>query len=485
MKMRYIKKIGIGLLFFNLVFSINVLNIKADEIKSTQENNMNTEEIDRSVEKNDRSNSWRYKDGERIPLEEEINGQAYFIPWSKVDGHFVNSRGEEIPGVVAKGVDVSEHQGKIDWNKVKQTDVDYAIIRCGYGMNYQSQDDKYWKYNADTCTSLGIPFGTYIYSYADSVERAVSEAEHVLRLVQGYELTYPIYYDLEENAVRNKLSSSEIAVIAKTFCDIIKDAGYEVGIYANTDWYNNYLIDPYFNTAKKWVAQYYYKCTYAGAYTMWQCTSSGYVDGINVKVDLNMDFGIIPGSLAPPAEVKNLKATPAGKNKVTLTWDKSDKAEGYLIYALKNGKYGYCGMTTQGTRTKFVDINALDMDYNYYWVFPYVKDRTGNMIPGNCEKYVYAKGIIPSVSNLKGASMMGGVRVSWTKHSEAEGYLIYGIRNGEKYSYIGMTQSSIFIDKKASKVGYNFYWVFPFHYDTSGKMVAGKITPIYVYGKAN
>ena len=68
MKMRYIKKIGIGLLFFNLVFSINVLNIKADEIKSTQENNMNTEEIDRSVQENDRSNSWRYKDGERIRL---------------------------------------------------------------------------------------------------------------------------------------------------------------------------------------------------------------------------------------------------------------------------------------------------------------------------------------------------------------------------------------------------------------------------------
>ena len=80
--------------------------------------------------------------------------------------------------------------------------------------------------------------------------------------------------------------------------------------------HNHSIIDPYFNTAKKWVAQYYYKCTYAGAYTMWQCTSSGYVDGINVKVDLNMDFGIIPGYLAPPAEVKNLKATPAGKDKV-------------------------------------------------------------------------------------------------------------------------------------------------------------------------
>lgn len=181
--------------------------------------------------------------------------------------------------------------------------------------------------------------------------------------------------------------------------------------------------------------------------------------------------------------VRSLKSVSAGKNKVLLSWQAEEDAEGYLIYAQKNGKYGYCGMTTKGTT--FTDTKALDTDYNFYWVFPYVTDKsTGKIIPGPCEKYVYAKGIIPPVSNLKGASMIGGVKVSWTKSSDADGYLVYGIRDGQKYSYIGMTNGAAFIDKKASKEGYNFYWVFPFHYDKSGKMVVGEITPTYVYGKA-
>ena len=90
----------------------------------------------------------------------------------KKTGNSIMTRGEEITGAVAKGIDVSKWNGDIDWAKVKATDVDYAIIRCGYGDDETSQDDPYWKTNADACTKEGIPFGTYIYSYADSVTAA-------------------------------------------------------------------------------------------------------------------------------------------------------------------------------------------------------------------------------------------------------------------------------------------------------------------------
>lgn len=127
------------------------------------------------------------------------------------------------------GIDVSYAQGKINWPEVKKH-IDFAIIRCGYGDNIESQDDAYWKYNADECTRLGIPFGVYIYSYAANDTQSRSEAEHVLRLIRGYKLSYPIYLDLEEETA----AVQEHAVRgAQIFGDILEAVGYNVGIYAN------------------------------------------------------------------------------------------------------------------------------------------------------------------------------------------------------------------------------------------------------------
>ena len=189
------------------------------------------------------------------------------------------------------------------------------------------------------------------------------------------------------------------------------------------------------------------------------------------------------GELKVPEAVANLKSVSAGKQKVKLTWDASEGAEGYLIYAQKNGKYGYVGMTTKGTT--FTDTKALDTDYNYYWVFPYVTDtNTGKMLPGKCTKYVWAKGVIPAVQNLKASSVKGGVKLTWTEQKDAEGYLVYGQRAGGKYGYVGMiTKGTTFTDTKASKTAYNYYWVFPYHKDGQGNMIVGG-TPKYTYGRA-
>ena len=184
-----------------------------------------------------------------------------------------------------------------------------------------------------------------------------------------------------------------------------------------------------------------------------------------------------------PEAVTDFKSIPAGKQKVKLTWNSAEGAEGYLIYAQKNGKYGYVGMTTKGTT--FTDTKALDTDYNYYWVFPYVTDtNTGKMLPGKCTKYVWAKGVIPAVQNLKASSVKGGVKLTWTEQKDAEGYLVYGQRAGGKYGYVGMTtKGTTFTDTKASKTAYNYYWVFPYHKDSQGNMIVGG-TPKYTYGRA-
>ena len=230
-----------------------------------------------NTEARDFANSWRYKDGESILQ------RLRYIQYSTWP--------TDIDGAVAYGIDVSEHQGIIDWAKVKKAGVDYAIVRCGYGQDYESQDDKYWEINADACVQYGIPFSTYLYSYADTVEKAKSEAQHVLRLIEGYNLSYPVYYDLEESSIRSELSTSEIADVAQAFCDTIENAGYKVAIYANTDWFTTYLTDSRFDQWDKWVAQYNTTCTYTGEYSMWQCSAQGSVDGISGYVDLNIDLG--------------------------------------------------------------------------------------------------------------------------------------------------------------------------------------------------
>ena len=183
-----------------------------------------------------------------------------------------------------------------------------------------------------------------------------------------------------------------------------------------------------------------------------------------------------------PGTVTNLKAVNAGKNKVKLTWDAVSGAEGYLVYAQKNGVYAYVGMTTQGTT--FTDTKALDTDYNYYWVFAYVKNSAGKMIAGNCEKYVYSKGVCPAVPGLKAQSQVGSVKLSWSAADGADGYLVYGIRPGQEYGYIGMTtKGTTYTDTKASTSDWTFYWVFAYHKDANGKMIVGG-TAKYVYGRA-
>ncbi len=176
-----------------------------------------------------------------------------------------------------------------------------------------------------------------------------------------------------------------------------------------------------------------------------------------------------------------LTAKSSGKNRVSLSWNPVDNADGYLVYGLKNGKYGYVGMTTQGTT--FNDINAIASDYNYYWVFPYYKDTNGNMITGSCPSYSYAKGVCAAVTYLRGYSQTGSVKLTWVASYGAEEYLVYGKTATGAYGYIGMTTGTTFTHTTASKTEYNFYWVYPTFKDTSGNRIVG-LQPSYVYGIA-
>lgn len=231
-------------------------------------------------------------------------------------------------------IDVSAWQGVINWQKVKPH-IDGAIIRCGYGIDKESQDDKYFKRNADECTRLGIPFGVYLYSYAKTTERVQSEAAHVLRLIKGYTLAYPVYLDLEEAGTESGAINR-----ARVFAKIIEAAGYRCGIYANLYWWNNHLtgLDEY----TKWVAQYNATNHYKGTgMDMWQYSSTGRVDGITGDVDMNECYRDFPAELlkgekpAPSQPVQPTKKSVAELTEEVLAgkWGNGDERRTRLTSA--------------------------------------------------------------------------------------------------------------------------------------------------------
>lgn len=195
--------------------------------------------------------------------------------------------------MTTNGIDVSVHNGVIDWNETKKH-IDYAILRVGYGQNQTDQDDKMFKRNADECTRLNIPFGVYLYSYAKTPADAVGEAQHTLRLIKGYKMAYPVYYDLEDEKTTGKQSNDTIAEIATTFADILEQNNYYVGMYASLYWWRTKLTDDVFKRWTKWIANYANELNYEGTYEMWQYSATGRVEGVPTPVDLNYCYEDFP-----------------------------------------------------------------------------------------------------------------------------------------------------------------------------------------------
>lgn len=193
------------------------------------------------------------------------------------------------------GIDVSSHQATIDWNAVSQDGIDFAMIRCGtrgYTEGSLFADETFYT-NADGAQAEGIPFGVYFFSQAINEQEAIEEAEYVLELIQGMEISCPIAYDLEDmpsyNARANDLSAEQITANAEAFCNRIKQAGYEVMIYGNQHDLSRYDLEHL--NEEIWYAEYNgTQPTTSIPLVMWQYTSTGSVSGISTNVDFNILF---------------------------------------------------------------------------------------------------------------------------------------------------------------------------------------------------
>lgn len=191
-----------------------------------------------------------------------------------------------------KGVDLSSWQTSVDYMKLKAQGIEFAILRCGYGRN-RNQKDKMFEEHYRGCKYAGIKIGAYLYSYASTIEGAKAELENCLAFISGKDFDLPIFYDLEDAKTTGQASKETITQMAKVFCEGIKNAGYNSGVYANLYWFNSKMNVSELLQYNIWLAQWgVNQPTAKFKYNLWQYTSKGHLDGINGNVDMNILYSV-------------------------------------------------------------------------------------------------------------------------------------------------------------------------------------------------
>lgn len=216
-----------------------------------------------------------------------------------------------------KGIDVSVHNGDIDWNKVKADGIEFAILRAGYGREI-SQKDARFEENYKNAKATGIPVGAYWYSYAMSEDEARLEADVFLSIIKGKQFEFPVYFDVEEKK-QFDLGKEKVSAIMRAFLEKVESAGYFVGLYGSASSLTTHTTDDIKNRYTIWLAHWVQQTNYNGSYALWQY-SKGSVNGISGNVDLDICTTNFPAII----KAKGLNGfgyvpTPEPDNKVNVT----------------------------------------------------------------------------------------------------------------------------------------------------------------------
>ncbi|MCR5032851.1 MAG: glycoside hydrolase family 25 protein [Lachnospiraceae bacterium] len=199
------------------------------------------------------------------------------------------------------GIDVSKWNGEIDWQKVADAGVEFAIIRCGYRGSSTGAlvIDPMFRQNIAGAKNAGIKTGVYFFTQATTTVEAVEEASMVIELCRGYNMEYPAFIDTEGAGGNGRADTLDVTTrtqICNAFCETLEDAGMKAGVYASRNWLNNRIQAINLEKFVIWLAEYRKIPEYAGYYQMWQYTSSGSVDGIEGRVDLDISYLDVVGA---------------------------------------------------------------------------------------------------------------------------------------------------------------------------------------------
>ena len=261
-------------------------------------------------------------------------------------GTFLSSGMEaDAAGVIAKGIDVSKYQGAVNWSVVAADGYSFAFIKVG---SAKSGLDPYFAANMAGAAAAGLKTGAYLYSYATTVEGAITEAQFTLAAIAPYTVNMPVVYDLEDK-IHKSMSPAELTAMVVAFCSVIQSAGYYPMVYSG----RNMLVEnigpvPY----DVWVAQYGDSCDYPNP-AFWQYTASGQVNGIQGNVDLNFQFKDYSNIIIPYGFVSRGGKTYFYNNyKMQYGWV---DYEGKRYFMNADGSLYLNGWLTDGVNTFYMD----------------------------------------------------------------------------------------------------------------------------------
>lgn len=241
-----------------------------------------------------------------------------------------------------KGIDVSRHNGAIDWKSVKADGIEFAIIRAGYGKAI-SQKDAWFERNYQGCIDNGIPCGAYWYSYAVTPAEAEAEARTFLKAIESKTFEFPVYLDIEE---KNALATGKknVSAIIKAFCGVMEKAGYWCGVYASRAHVQSYFDDDCKIRYSLWLAEWGAKLNYSGGEVgMWQYSDKGKVNGIGTNVDMDICYVDYPtvikaagkNGFAKSVETAVNPVEPHVKDTVQVTMQVGDKRYSGTLVAVE------------------------------------------------------------------------------------------------------------------------------------------------------
>lgn len=213
----------------------------------------------------------------------------------------VNKPNNETSAICFNGIDVSKYQGEIDWQKVKSTGCKFAFIRlawCNYDGTITEGKDPYFEKNIVNAINAGINVGIYVYSYCKTTDAARICARTTNNMIKNYKLTMPVAFDYEDSKLYSGFSKQANVNICKAYLDTIKSLGYMPMLYTYTNFINSYLDMSQLSDYELWLADYRASAGYNGSYGIWQYTSSGSVDGISGRVDMNYAYKDYPALIS-------------------------------------------------------------------------------------------------------------------------------------------------------------------------------------------
>ena len=234
-----------------------------------------------------------------------------------------------------KGIDVSVHNGDIDWQKVKADGIDFAIIRAGYGK-LESQKDQKFEQNYAGAKAVGIPVDAYWYSYAMTPEEAELEADVFLSVIKGKQFEMPVYFDLEEKK-QFDLGKEQVSAIMRAFLKRVESAGYFVGLYGSASSLTTHTADDIKSWYTIWLAHWVDQTNYSGTYGIWQYSEKGKVAGISGNVDLDICYKDFPTT------IKSKGLNGFGKAPAPAEEKSEDKPDTAVTATIKIGNDTYKG----------------------------------------------------------------------------------------------------------------------------------------------